>query len=913
MKTLEPARPARFHATRTSLYLGVAMALGLLASPSRAQTASSDPQAENAALKKEVEALRQQLAALGQHPKLDDTAAASVLVTTTPVRSEVRPADDQADKRDILVKGARKPAPSDGLTALREVPKAISVVTPAELKIFDEVSLPDALSRLGNVRWNDGNARTGSFSMRGLTASAGSDTIDPSVGITVDGVPYASLALADLTDTLDIEQINVVKGPQGTTGARQTSVGQINIVNRLPSFKSDFSATVTVGQNDALRTEFEGGGTIIDDLLAFRITASRDVRQGNWWNQYVDVKGYESFPKVDRTYGRIQLLVTPASNLSIRLKYDISPNGGEYSNGLSFYKLTPHNYANGAAYDATTTPLAKLSRSWFTQQTAIQASSYYGANPTLNANLPITTGGHGALADVEWNLGKHTLSFVSSFNNSYFLAGNDDGTPFDISSDGGYITTYEQFTEEAKLKGKLFNDKIDYTAGLFFLESDSRSLMRTGRYGSDAGAYQTTAAQYNALSTTSAGNLLMENSLDRLYIGDQSYLHYISKAAFAQVDWHATDKLTFTAGGRFTREKRELSEGKTLLDEGYGSLLDPVSSGNVQLGGGTANNNAIAQQYFGTSYANLTTAQQNQITQARAVRSSTIGTLYQLTKAKPWEGNLYTGQLSGRYDFTQNLNGYATLQYGEKPGLPVFLALSSGPEQFLVAKERTLTYEVGTRANLFDGKLVVNADLYRAEIWNFQQSVYVLDPVQTAVNNTSVYTSITGNVPKVRTQGLETQIQYNGIKYTNLSLNGAYTDAKYVTYTNAGQPSENGNLATKYRDISGYTLPNAPRFQFNATASYRRPVLDNLLLHGSAGFTFTSRQNVDAALSSYGWTHAYGITDLSLGIGRRDERFDINLIVRNLFDVKREDQGWSTITVYQKPRWIGVSLTGKFS
>ena len=107
----------------------------------------------------------------------------------------------------------------------------------------------------------------------------------------MDGVPYASLALADLTDTLDIEQINVYKGPKGTQGARQTDVGQINIVNRAPSFTSEYGASVTLGGNNALRTELEAGGSLIDNLLAYRVTASRDTRQGNWWNTYGPLTG----------------------------------------------------------------------------------------------------------------------------------------------------------------------------------------------------------------------------------------------------------------------------------------------------------------------------------------------------------------------------------------------------------------------------------------------------------------------------------------------------------------------------------------------------------------------------------------------------------------------------------------------
>lgn len=909
MEIFSSSHVGRPRTTRSGLYVGVAMVAGLMATPAYAQSAGSAQDSETQALRRENESLRQQLEALrhgGQQP-----AAASVEPSAAPtppaVTPEVRVRDD---RHEIVVTKVRERQQVTALRALVEVPKAVSVITPEELKVFDQVSLPDALSRLGNVRWNDGNPRTGSFSMRGLTASAGSDTIDPSVGINVDGVPYASLGLAALVDLIDIEQVNVTKGPQGNEGGRQTSVGLITIQNRKPSFTPDGSAALTVGKNGALRAELAGGGPVIDDLLAFRISAYRDQRNGNWWNTYKDVVGLQSYPNVDRTYGRVQLLFTPASNLSLRLQYEIAPNGSEYINGLSFAKPTPLTYASGTA-TSTLTPTYRLSRSWFTQQSDYKAGDYYNVNPQLDANRAITTGTKGATADLEWNLGKHTFSFLSAWHNSYFLAGNDDGTPFDITKDGGYITTYEQFTQEAKLKGTLGDNAVDYTAGLFFLESDSNSLSRT-RYGSDWWAYNATDAQYATLNATPAGQLLGQLAANRAYTGTQAYLHNISEAAYVHLDWHTTPRLTLTTGLRYSREKRELTQGGLLLDEGYGSILDPVGIGATTLAGASgyaANTGALLAQGYTTA----------QIAAARALRTTVLGSLYPLRQAQPWRGNLYQGQVSARYTFSPQWTGYATVQYGEKPGLPQVLAYTSdtvtGSRELPVGKEKTLTYEIGARASLFQNTLAFSGDLYRAEIWDFQQGIYVYDSYLTSISSTPnvpIYTSATGNVPKVRSQGAELQVTYTGIKNLQLNLNGAYTDARYVNYPTAGQPSENGDLAAKYRSLSGYTLPNAPKLQFNATGTYRRPVLNDKVLHASLGYTFTSKQNVDAALSAYGVTHAYGIVDLSLGLGRRDGLFDVNLIMRNVFNELRYDQGWSSITVYQKPRWFGVSFSSRF-
>jgi iron complex outermembrane receptor protein len=873
---------------------------------------------------------------------IDGTTSATLALTGSAAVAE---AAADADAGTELIVLGRATTPGDALRSLKEVPKPVSIVTGAELKTFDQVSLGDVLTRLGNVRWNDGNARTGTFSMRGLTSGPSSDNVDPSFGLTVDGVPYAYLPLATASNLVDVEYIDVTRGPQGTTGARQTSVGQINISTRRPSFQTEANASLTLGENRALRAEVSGGGAIINDLLAFRITAMRDSRDGNWWNEYPDVKGKQSFLNTDRTFGRAQLLFTPTTNLSVRLLYDIQPNGDEYINGLSFAKPTPDFYANGARVDKSNDVIAKLSRRWFSQQGSYQASDYYKYNVYLDAIAPITTGGQGGLVDVQWDFGQHSLALLSSWRDHYFQAGNDDGTPFDISKNGGYISTYRQFTQEAKLTGS-FGEFVDYTAGLFYLNSATDSLNRS-RQGNDSGAYNANVAEYAALDVEGAGRQLLVNSLARVYRGDQSNLYSESRAAFAQADWHFTKTLTLTTGFRISRETRGLTQGVSILDNGFGAALNPVRVGAQELGGfnssafTTANAgsltgsqsaqqlalaDAVALQYFGVAptgvaggaYNSLSAAQKRQLAAAKAIRLRTFGTLFNSTEAKPWEGNVYTGQLSLRNDFSDNITGYATVQYGEKPGIAQFNGLmpdGSGAPRYLPGKkERTISYEVGARTDWLDGDLVLNANLFRADIRDFQQSVFFYDELLTNLNNdgTTYYSSGVGNVGKVRTQGLEADFVFNGIKYTSIRFSGAYTDAKYIDHKFSGQPSENANLAQRFRDVSGYTLANAPKVQFNVTASYRRPILRDGVFHTSLGYTYSGKENGDAALSSYGWREAYGIADFSIGVGRQDGLFDVNFIVRNLFDEKRGDAGWSSYTVYQRPRWVGVTLSSKF-
>ncbi len=709
--------------------------------------------------------------------------------------------DKQETLSEVVVTGVAER--QNAILDLKDDPKPITVIAEEDLKTFDLVNIQDVLRRLGNVRWNDGNPRTGSFTLRGLTAGPGNDKIDPSIGTTVDGVPYAYLALADGTDVVDVEQVNVTRGPQGTLGAKETSVGQINIITRRPSFTPDASGSLTLGEDNALRAQFQAGGPIIDDKLAWRITATRNQQDGHWSNQFPDLKGLQTFVNSDRTYGRAQLLFTPTDKVSLRLLYDIQPNGDENINGLTFGKPAPAYYPDRDG-DPTTLPVAvnhttdstvRLQRRWFTQQNAYTSNDFYKYNVYLDTSRAITTGGKGGLIDFNWNYAdNHAVQYLWSARDHYFFASNDDGTPFDINRDGGFITRYWQGSQQLRFTGK-FDGVVDYTAGLFYLLAKYDSLTRS-RFGDDAGAWFATSnvtnsnGEYLALDANSSGRELMLNSLARLYTGTQSYLDNEEKAAFAQLDWHLSEPLTLTTGFRAAHASRELTEGNLVLDNGYGSPLNPVNIANVQLGGfpttatGTFDTahytltqpqlllaDAVALQYFGVAatgtpgaaYNSLTGPQKQQVAYAKAIRLRSLGTRFAMQDAQPWKGNVYTGQVSLSNNFNEHVTGYGTVQYGEKPGISQFNGLlptgapgGPGPRDLPADKEKTTTFEVGVRTNWFDNALVLNANVFRANVKDFQQSVVFLDTLATSLQDPTlpaVYSSGVGNVPKVRSQG----------------------------------------------------------------------------------------------------------------------------------------------------------------
>jgi outer membrane receptor protein involved in Fe transport len=819
------------------------------------------------------------------------------------------------------------------LERLQDVPLSVSVVTGKELDRLNATDIKSLTQRAANVTWNQGNQRTSSLSIRGIGKQGQTEAQDPSVGLIVDGVNYAYNALSSSFDFTDVDTVEVTRGPQGTLLGKSTSVGVVAVNTRRPSFTPDASYSVTLGQLDTVQARYAGGGPVIDNLLAYRVALSATKGQGDIKNAYnPDI----TYTNKDRVSGRVQFLFTPTQDFSARVALDAQPRAGETTNSRTIYTPTPAVWSNGTVNNLATDNGTRLQRSWFTQQNKFTyAGNYlYGAGQNVvnyDNGRPLVTGSNGATLDLNWNVAGHNVTSITAYKDYHFDAVNDEGTPFDINrNSGGFWNDYRQVTQEVRLSSQA-GGFVDYQTGIFLMKVNNDATYRK-IWGSDAGAWFANAGQYNRLYADASGRNLLLNSLDGVSMAFNSpsgTQHIVNKseAAFAQANWHLTDALTVTTGARLTHENRSNAGSASIFDSGFAPELNPAQVGAVQLNGFASDAkgalaagntaaqlavaDAVAKKYFNAaSYASLTAAQKQQVADAKAIRASQIGVLFPLTQAQPYIGNLKSFVLSPTYKFTPDLTGYTSWQYGEKAGIS---QLTNGVSN-LVDKERTSAFEIGVKSAFLDRALLLNADLYLMNIRNYQQAVRVLDVYTTQLNNDgqSYYTTATGNVPKVQTKGLEFDGAYTGIKNLTLRFAGAYTNAVYKEFTNSAQPVENGYAgAAPYRDVTGQTLPGVSRWTFNVGGDYRVPVAYNLEGRASFNTAYNTRYNSDVALSDFGWIGGSGITDLALGVGKRDGSLDVSLIVKNAFKNHAPlTATWNSYTP-AVPRWFGLSVSGK--
>lgn len=829
--------------------------------------------------------------------------------------------------------------------SIKEVPRSIAVVSGAELDTFHVNNFRDILDRVGNVRTSWQKPQTTAIIVRGVGWSAGTGVLDPSVGVTVDGVSYGVTGIAALSNFTDIEDVQVVRGPQGTDGGRQTSVGRIDITTQRPSFTTEANAEVIVGQLNHLTTTAAIGGPISDGPLAYRFSINRETADGAYHNKN-DV--YNTYRNTDRTNARLQFLLTPNADFKAKLSINFTPTGKEMcENCFNFNTKTPAYYdnvdANGkpVPFNYANDPYGKLQRRWFTQNTNFALDDFYSQNYVDRlSDYPNQYATKGAALNLEAKLSDDlTLSSITAYQDFHYRQGRGSLLPFNtVLTPQGTSNTYWQGSEEVKLNWAV-NPTLKSQSGLIFFRRDFSLIGQLTRYGPDADAWYSNAAQYGILdpvnpalpnATSAVGWDLLKNSADGLITDTQSRLNSHSLGVYSNITWEATPKLTVTAGARATREERTASGSSLIEAEGYGPEFDPVGVNNVKLGGFDsdalgnlrADNSAAqlsladftAQKYFGApSYSALTAAQKLQVATTKAIRSARIGALYQQTTAQPYKGTLPAFQLGSTYRLTPSQSVYASWAHGTKAGVSqISGGTPLGGKSVPVGSETSDSFDLGLKSLFLDETLVVDGTLFLQNIRNYIQNGVRYDPVQTALNSngTIAYLTALVNVPKVQTKGMELSLSYSGIEYTTVRFSGAYTDAVYKSFPQAATPWElQGDPSKIYTDESGHVLPGAPKFSGNTFVAFSYPVGSRLLAHANVNYNFTSGYYSDQSLSRYLWTKSTGVTDINVGLGRSDGRFDVGILLKNAFNA---DTGvWladQTPVAFKPgvPRWIGV-------
>ncbi|MGB1087144.1 MAG: TonB-dependent receptor, partial [Alphaproteobacteria bacterium] len=415
---------------------------------------------------------------------------------------------------------------------VRDVPIAMSVMSGQEMRDSGITDFNEVAQMIPNVSIN-----TDFYAMyiRGIGTAEANVLAEQAIGFIIDGVYLARIEFLR-PGFIDVERVEVLRGPQGTLFGRNSPAGVINMTSGTPD-PVDYGMRLELTGGE--RGKFDGRvmltGPLWQDVVAGRMNAGWVESEGHTENLHNDV----GLGDRRTIFGRGTLAGDVTENIDARL----TVTWYDYSVGQMV----------GTEQSFTPDELVTLFRTQdpnFEGKMDRRGTTRYGAGSNGE-------GMFGGL-EVNWDIGEYTLTSVTGFAGYDDVTGGDlDATAFPVI-DGFYEQVYEQTTQEFRLTSP--PGYIDFVAGLFYMNSTTEADLDIVLL-QDLTIDGVTANLLPNVLGSALSPVLDLLPLNTLFEGDHllgSYgIEINSYAAFLQANWHITDDLTAIFGGRYTSEDKD--------------------------------------------------------------------------------------------------------------------------------------------------------------------------------------------------------------------------------------------------------------------------------------------------------------------------------------------------------------------
>jgi len=478
-----------------------------------------------------------------------------------PAYAQDAPAAGTATGSSDIIVTARKTS-----ERLLDVPVAVTVLSGQSLETKNAVSLRDVATFTPGLMMREapGNATASTISLRGQFQNDILATLEPSVGTYVDGL-YWARAYGINADLLDVQNVQVLKGPQGTLFGRNTSAGAMVITTNNPTFDR------VSGQVQATYGSYNerSGNAVINIPLSDTFAVRGAVRVSKRDGIQHDYQTGRRYNNRDNVQARLKARWQITPDVSLDLSGEVfHAEANNMAKALVY--MTPAGqttYINSG--DLTAAEINALTTNGL-------KGNLVGVSPTrVNPAFPFGGGSdtttHTVAGTLAAETGLGTVKFINGYRTVRSVTGLDlDGTSADLYFSTGY-TDMKEFSSELQLTGK--TDKLIYAFGATYLSENGfdRSYSRTLRFVPSLGSLPSVSRHFGSISNQSVG-------------------------IYGQATYHLTDQLSVTGGLRWSHDKK-------------GIVAHPSSSVDVNLvplvctgGGAISQDCAIANT---TSFSNV--------------------------------------------------------------------------------------------------------------------------------------------------------------------------------------------------------------------------------------------------------------------------------------------------------------------
>ena len=436
---------------------------------------------------------------------------------------------------------------------LQDVPIAISVIGGQAAENAGAFNVNRLKELVPSVQLYASNARNTTLNIRGLGSTFGltNDGIDPGVGFYVDGV-YQARPAATSTDFLDIEQIEILRGPQGTLFGKNTTAGAFNITTTKPTQVPTAKVELNVGNYNFMQAKTSVSGAVAKNLAA-KLAISGTQRDGTIWNSREERR----YSGQNNLGFKGQLYFTPSDKLQVLLSSDVS-------------------IQHPAGYPLVIAGVTTTERSAYRQYAKIISDLGYQQPKIDPFSREITTNTPwkqdqsigGVSLNVDYKIGNGTLTSTTAWRFWNWDPTNDrDFSEVSALTKSQGNSRHDQYSQEVRYAGNI-SEKVSGVIGVFALAQNLKGLSQTEEVGKDQWRFVQTSATGAQAGYTTPG------LLDGFGIKTNSTIKSLSTAIFAQADWEFVEHLHVLPGLRFTYDKKDVDYDRTT----YGGLqtTDPA-------------------------------------------------------------------------------------------------------------------------------------------------------------------------------------------------------------------------------------------------------------------------------------------------------------------------------------------------
>ncbi len=818
-------------------------------------------------------------------------------------------AQESTELEEIIVTATKR------AQTLQDVPVAVSVTPIETINKASIKDITDLASIIPSLRVTTLQTSTQTnFVIRGFGNGANNPGIEPSVGVFIDGV-YRSRSAGSIGDLVDVERVEVLRGPQSTLFGQNASAGVISLVTQKPQFEWGGYVEGTVGNYNAkiLKSKVTGP---ISESVAFSIASVTNQRDG----YYTELKSGEMINDRDRSDVRAQLLWKASDNFELRIIGDYS-NINELCCGVS-------NLVNGPTGAIIQSPLVggKI-------YTGDRFDRKYYAN-----TLPINSvKNSGFSVHLDWDLGDWQMTSISASRNQETAFDYDfDFTSGDLGAvnynegDIGTVTQELRLSYDGggKVRGLLgayyMTEKVDY---------DNTIRIGTGfrNYAGVLTNPTNPTAGLQTLPSLEAAFGLPSGSLFRAGTGNKIETEQDTDAytLFGQLDFDLTDRLTLTTGVAMTDTQKDVNFAQT-SNEVFSSL-DFVTAGFAQIRGALLRAglpDSLASQFADqASVADGTVvpcfrppAPFGALTGPLCNPLLALYPLQFLHPVVPFSDSssdsktTYTIRLA--YDFNDNLNAYAGVSTGykatswnlsrdSKPFPPAAAARSPlggavNPwyprygTRYAKPEEATVV-ELGLKGRW--NRFAANVAIFDQEIKNFQSNLFFGTGFQLA------------NAGVQSTKGVEIETQFKVTDALQLDVAATWLDPLYDSYV--GAPGINGPY-----DASGTRPAGIHDWSISTAVTYNWTLGD---VPGFVRADYLYEDNVQLVDNVPASVASRQVNTLNASLGFALQNWDFLLWGRNLTNDNYLLQAFPAVAQTgsfsgypNEPRKYGLTVTYKF-